>query len=201
MENNIVVFYHARCLDGFSSAWVLWKKFGDEADFIPVSDHHHYPEGLIENKIIYMVDFVFSEEVFNQIKNNAEKIIALDHHETVENVIKQADDYLYSTDKSGATLAWEYFFKDEDVPTFLKYVEAIDLYNFEDLEKTKEILAFVDAEEMNFANWNGLVDRFDNQKDLEEIFKIGGYILNFKENIISSIISKAYEVSFEGYRA
>ena len=35
-EKNIVVLYHADCLDGFGAAYAAWEKFGDTAEYIPV---------------------------------------------------------------------------------------------------------------------------------------------------------------------
>jgi len=34
---SIVVVYHKGCMDGFGAALVAWKKFGDQANYIPVS--------------------------------------------------------------------------------------------------------------------------------------------------------------------
>jgi len=36
VNKEIVVLYHANCLDGFGAAYAAWKKFGDTADYIPV---------------------------------------------------------------------------------------------------------------------------------------------------------------------
>ncbi|MEX2410306.1 MAG: DHHA1 domain-containing protein [Candidatus Paceibacterota bacterium] len=198
MDKEIIVFYHGKCLDGFSSAWVAWKKFGDKADYIPVSDHGMYPEG-VEGKIVYMVDFTFLKEVFEQIQNNAEKVIAIDHHETVEQVTKLADDYSYAVNNSAAVLTWKYFNPDKSVPRFLLYVEDQDIWNF-DLAKSKEILSFMDSQDMNFETWDDLINKFEDDDEFEKILEIGDHILSFKERAINRVSSRAYLVSFEGHK-
>ena len=35
ITKDIVIFYHKECQDGFSGAWVAWKKFGESADYVP----------------------------------------------------------------------------------------------------------------------------------------------------------------------
>lgn len=32
---EIVIIYHAQCRDGLGSAYAAWKKFGDNASYIP----------------------------------------------------------------------------------------------------------------------------------------------------------------------
>src|SRR3990167_9491025 len=43
---NIVVIYHGKCPDGFSAAWIAWKKFGDDAEYIPGRHGEIPPEDL-----------------------------------------------------------------------------------------------------------------------------------------------------------
>jgi hypothetical protein len=43
---DTVVIYHADCRDGFGAAYAAWKKFGDNASYIPWRDHAVAPEGL-----------------------------------------------------------------------------------------------------------------------------------------------------------
>ena len=51
MKNNIVL-YHAGCPDGFGAAWACWKKFGDNAEYMPVS--HGSPPPNVEGKNVYI---------------------------------------------------------------------------------------------------------------------------------------------------
>lgn len=33
-EKSVAVFYHADCTDGFTGAWVAYRKFGAKADYV-----------------------------------------------------------------------------------------------------------------------------------------------------------------------
>lgn len=64
MDNNlkdICVVYHANCADGLGSAYSAWKKFGDNASYIP-HDYNQKEEAvdlLIENltdKNVFFLD-------------------------------------------------------------------------------------------------------------------------------------------------
>ena len=52
LNKDIVVLYHNNCTDGFSSAWVAWKKFGNKAEYIGIGLDDSPLRGLI-NKEIY----------------------------------------------------------------------------------------------------------------------------------------------------
>ena len=45
MERTIVA-YHGNCPDGFGGAYAAWKKFGDTAEYLPLSYGKPVPEGL-----------------------------------------------------------------------------------------------------------------------------------------------------------
>lgn len=196
-ENNktVMVLYHANCLDGFTAAWVAWKKFGNLADYIPVA-HQRTPPGDFKDKEVYFVDFAYPVEITKDILGEAKKVIIIDHHKTTKNSAELAHEHLYSENNSGAVLAWKYFFPEIPVPQLLKYVEDMDLWNFK-LDSTKEIIAFLDKEKFDFERWNNLVDDFENGKSFQEIVKIGENLLEYKNSIIEKISYRSYKVKFE----
>ena len=63
---NIVVLYHNDCTDGFSSAWVAWKKLGDKADYIGINPGTAPIDGL-KNKEIYMLDLIYPTQYLNKL--------------------------------------------------------------------------------------------------------------------------------------
>ena len=87
---SIVVVYHKDCKDGFGAALVAWKKFGDEARYIPMSygteqdsfvddmaKSAKYPPGEL-----YVLDFSFNTDQLRRLAKMLEKITILDHHDT-----------------------------------------------------------------------------------------------------------------------
>ena len=63
---SIVVLYHHDCTDGFSAAWVAWKKFGNTADYIGINPGTA-PIGGLKNKEIYMVDLIYPDQYINKL--------------------------------------------------------------------------------------------------------------------------------------
>ena len=56
---DIVVIYHDQCRDGLGAAYAAWKKFGENASYIPRKTQDPVPEGL-EDKEIYIVVYSYS---------------------------------------------------------------------------------------------------------------------------------------------
>ncbi len=56
--NEILVLYHAGCLDGFGSAFATWKKIGFDADYIPISYPRRESFEIFDRyKTVYILDF------------------------------------------------------------------------------------------------------------------------------------------------
>jgi len=76
-EKNIAVLYHGGCPDGFGGAYAAWKKFGDDADYIPMKYNWPVPEKL-DGKELYFIDFdgidAFSE-LIEQIRAQDKKVL------------------------------------------------------------------------------------------------------------------------------
>ena len=88
MENekitkDIVILYHGDCNDGFGGAWAAWKKFGNDADYVPLHHGLPLPEGL-NDKHIFFVDIIPDETTIKKVISNNKSVIAIDHHKTGE---------------------------------------------------------------------------------------------------------------------
>jgi hypothetical protein len=87
---SIVVVYHKDCKDGFGAALVAWKKFGDEARYIPVS-YGTEQDSFVDDMAklakhppgeLYVLDFSFNTDQLHRLAKMLEKITILDHHDT-----------------------------------------------------------------------------------------------------------------------
>jgi uncharacterized protein len=83
---SIVVVYHKDCKDGFGAALVAWKKFGDEARYIPVS-YGTEQDSFVDNMAksakhplgeLYVLDFSFNTYQLRRLAKMLEKITILD---------------------------------------------------------------------------------------------------------------------------
>jgi uncharacterized protein len=87
---SIVVVYHKDCKDGFGAALVAWKKFGDEARYIPVSygtEQDSFVDDMAKSAEhppgeLYVLDFSFNTDQLRRLAKMLEKITILDHHDT-----------------------------------------------------------------------------------------------------------------------
>lgn len=79
--------YHGNCADGFTSAWIVHKKFGDKYEYIPgiyTTMEFDTIVGLCKDREVLMVDFSYTRDVMSMIIDVATKVTILDHHKTAE---------------------------------------------------------------------------------------------------------------------
>ena len=79
-----LVIYHANCTDGFGAAFAAWLKFGDEAEYIPMSYNQALPEQLHSpvGLELYILDFSFRRDQMDTFFKYAKRVVWLDHHKT-----------------------------------------------------------------------------------------------------------------------
>ncbi len=196
---GIVIIYHGDCPDGFGGAWAAHKKFGDKADYLGVHHDQPPPEGL-EDKEIYMIDFVYPLEITKELISRNKRVTAIDHHVTREEAAKLTQDYSYAIDNSGSVLAWQYFHKDEPVPLLLKYLEDVDLWRFK-LPDSKSVATYVDSYDYDFKAWDKLVEGVENEKTRKELIERGNLILKYQDELIKRIAEECSRlVEFEGHQ-
>ena len=140
-----LVLYHAKCPDGFASAWAAWKKLGQTAEYIPCQYGDPVPE--VSGKDVYIVDYSFPRAVLLEMAEEARHVTLLDHHKTAEadlkDLIHSNLEIRFDMRKSGATLTWNYFHGDE--PCWLvDYAEDRDLW-LHKLPDTLEINSYLQS--------------------------------------------------------
>ena len=156
--------YHGNCADGFTAAWVVKRKFGDDVEFHAGFYGEEPPEECIDRDVI-IVDFSYNRRLMEWICEVARSVLVIDHHKSAEANLKGLDDAFDNTDlvfdmeRSGAMLTWDYYngFKDTafESPALIDYVQDRDLWKF-DLPMSKEYTAAVFSMEYTFDNWDKL---------------------------------------------
>lgn len=195
---DVVIIYHGECPDGFSAAWVAWKKFGDGADYVPAHHQELPPEDLV-GKEIFMLDFSFPMEIMARIVKENKKVTVIDHHKSAEGSVKMAHEYLYEMNHSGAALAWRFFYPDLTIPWLIKYVEDMDIWKL----KLPDIFAMtlvLNSFKKDFETWNKLAKDLDDESVRDQYIKQGNIILKYENKLIDEIMDSNKEiVNFEGY--
>jgi|SRR3989338_9308422 len=196
---NIVVLYHNDCTDGFSSAWVAWKKLGDKADYIGINPGTAPIDGL-KNKEIYMLDLIYPTQYLNKLIIDNKKFIAIDHHFSNQRSFGLIKDGLFEIKHSGAVLAWNYFYPKIKVPKLLTHVEDMDLWKFK-IPGSKEMIAYLDTVDFDFKKWDEVIEATEDKSKYQEYLDKGSVILKYQDQLIESIITNhAVMVNFLGYK-
>lgn len=158
--------YHGNCADGFAAAWVVRKRFGAGTEFL--AGFYGVPPPDVTGRYVLLVDFSYKRETLVQMAAKAFGILILDHHKTAEADLVDLPGNVHTVfdmNRSGAMLAWDYFFPNEEPPQLLRHVQDRDLWQFK-LPGTREIQAAVFSYPYDFDVWDQLMTSYPLE-DLE----------------------------------
>lgn len=174
MTNKILVIYHGNCADGFTSAWIARKVYGDAADYFP-GTYGDSPPDVSQYTGVFMLDFSYKRPVLVDLatKNPEVRFIIFDHHKTAqEDLIDLPSNVntVFNMEESGASLTWDYFFPNLPRPDIVELVKDRDLWHFKD-ERTRPFAAGLFARTYEFANWDFAAENighiYDDGKAIE----------------------------------
>lgn len=177
--NKTLCIYHSNCADGFGAAWVVRKALGAENVEFHAGVYGREPPDVTDRNVI-IVDFSYKRSVLEEMASRAKTILILDHHKTaaedLDNILRAPrwsiwkgicdDDIIMSPsvrmtsifdmERSGAGIAWDYFFSDQPRPVLIDHIEDRDLWLFR-LEGTREIQACLFSFSYDFDVWDHLM--------------------------------------------
>lgn len=121
-----------------------------------------------------MVDFSYKRPVLERMAAQAQMILILDHHKTAAEdldgfrrpiwgaqAISEGIWAEFDMNRSGAGLAWDFFFPGEPRPKLIDYIEDRDLWRFA-LGGTREIQANLFSFPYDFEIWDGLMEKAES---------------------------------------
>lgn len=151
-----ICIYHGNCADGFTAAWVAHKHFGGEVELVAGVYQRDPPD--VTDRDVFMVDFSYKRPVLEAMRDRAKSITVLDHHKTAEADLRDllGVQTVFDMNRSGARIAWDYWFSGHEPPRTLLHVEDRDLWRFA-LPMTREIQANVFSYPYEIAVWDGLM--------------------------------------------
>lgn len=198
INKQIVVLYHGKCPDGFAAAYVAWKKFGNTAEYLPVSYGDAPPEGL-EGREVYIVDFCYEDpEQMRKLVKTTKRLVVLDHHESNKAMTEGAPEHVYDASRSGATIAWKYFHPDSPVPRLMTYLEDGDLYRYS-LPETRDIFSYLLVLPFEFSAWDAFALDLEDGPRRNDILKKASTYTEFFNAFAQMSVERAKKVRFEGY--
>jgi hypothetical protein len=162
------VIYHAGCPDGFGAAWAAWRRWGDDARYIPRGHDDRFEPGRFDGQVVVFADISLPNKSLRALAEVAAQVVVLDHHITafeqfnadpaVENVMREHGHVVhFDLGHSGAVLAWHYFHPEEPPPDLLLYVEDQDLWNWK-LPQSEEVNAAIGSYGREFDVWTRLAE-------------------------------------------
>lgn len=197
-----LVFYHNDA-DGILAS-LIFQKVDPAARTFPIN--YDQMDKLLscteKANTIWFLDFAPTPEVYEQIKDRYKRIIIIDHHRT-------AQDYAYGDDKvtwfcspnkCGASLLWEFLFKDVDPPKIVELVEEHDIAPKASRESYGISLA-VETPYLRLLVRQALDDAEDVQDlALEELLTFANTLATYQiERTQNLLDEKGFEVTLDGY--
>jgi uncharacterized protein len=184
----IYILYHANCFDGFGSAYAAWKALGETATYIPVQHGQPFPE-IPDQSEVYIQDFAYSRAELLRLSDRHE-IKVLDHHKTAMNDLSDLSFTIFNLNKSGATIAWEFWHPNQPIPELLLYVEDRDLQRLK-LSESQSVHYALMSYPMDFQVWDTLA--------VEQLKVEGKIITQFAQQMIEDICRKVQFLEVGGY--
>lgn len=215
-----VCVYHFPCDDGFASAFAVWKKYGDEVEYIPFN-YGYKPEALkglfedLKGKNVLVADFSFKYHECKEAAKATRSIVFLDHHDSAERELEHItelktphQDYVEielrgTTDnmlahfdmvRSGAMLTWTFIHGGADIPPMFDYIQDRDLFAGQFAE-TPAVRAYIQSLPHQFQFW----DKHLFHRNIEEVFAEGWAIKRFYDRRVEDVAETAHLQNFAGY--
>lgn len=168
-KQKVFIYYHGGgCYDGFTAGWVAhrwYKRFSSltQIECIPAVYQTPLPraEELLgpERDIAVFVDYSRPRAELQALVDRGIFVIVLDHHETAQKDLVgfkppiEDGRVVFDMKRSGAGIAWDYFFGDRRRPLAIDYVEDRDLWAFK-YPSTPFFHAYLTSLPQTFEQWD-----------------------------------------------
>ena len=195
-----MVIYHTYadkpCHDGFTAAWIACKYLPE--DTILIAAKYGDPAPDVTGSDVYVLDFSFPRDVLIRMNEQAAHLVVLDHHATAQRELEGLDFCQFSTERSGAMMAWDFFREDGDTcPELVKHVQDRDLWRWE-LPHSKGVSAYLTTVRTDFESWTEAARLI--QFELEAVVSQGAAVLRYIDQYVEGMKKNSYLVSFEGHK-
>jgi oligoribonuclease NrnB/cAMP/cGMP phosphodiesterase (DHH superfamily) len=195
-----IVYYHARCIDGFGAAWSAWRSLGDGGvDYRPFKHSSVSYENIDGEDVVYFLDCLpENKEDLKNLVNLCSHITIIDHHKTAIPIIapfKNCPNLELHIDmkRSGSMMAWNHFHPGVAPPELIKYIQDVDLWNWE-LEHTEAATESLRTYEHDFEVWTSLME------NPEVLIKEGTALIRYKNLRIQELLGNIYFAEVGGYQ-
>lgn len=198
-----ICIYHANCCDGFAAAWAARRALGPYVEFIPAQYKTAPPD--VSGADVVIVDFSYKRPVLEQMALTARSILVLDHHKTAQSDLAGLPEpvggqweahrsaagnpaALFDMSRSGAQMAWDFFFPDDERPFLIDVVADRDLWRWQ-IAMSRELNAVIASHPFDFTEWNTLARKLLNSSGVEGMAAEGAAILRAHDKLVEQVIA------------
>lgn len=187
--------YHDKCMDGYTSAWIVGRTRGEKVELFPASYGDKPPFELAKDRNVYIVDFSYPKNDILALAVYARKIIILDHHKTAKADLEAVigNPYIpnvagvFSESSSGAGLCWDWFVGTDKHPWIVAYVQDRDLWKFAYGDDSKAFHAWLSCQRFVPEAWEDIFEQMEDGQTRNEILERGHAILRSNQFIIHDL--------------
>lgn len=185
-----ICIYHGNCADGFTAAWAVWKALGEAVEFVPGIYGQEPPDVTDANVIMVdfsykrpvleaMADKANSILILDHHKTAQADLSGFGvdiskwdapfgwdrhltnvHQDYCEGIARPVY-VLFDMGRSGAQLAWDFFFPAGKLrPPLVEYVADRDLWRFNE-PRSRAISAWYFSHPYDFPTWDRLAETLE----------------------------------------
>ena len=187
-----LVIYHAKCPDGMTAAWAVWKALGD-GDYVPATHGDAPPD--VAGRDVVIVDFAYKRAVMQAMAAAAKSLLVLDHHKSAQADLEGLPFAVFDMGRSGAGMAWDRFHPGQPRPALVDLVEDNDLWRHA-LRGAREFHLRLEMENMDFACWDRVAGM--QATELDAYIAEGALLKRAFDGEVHALLEDRYAVTLAG---
>ena len=191
VDQSPLIIVHDPCHDGNAAAWCAWKFYKGKCEIVRRNYGEDPPD--VDGRHVLMFDLSWERGTMWTMAERAASIRVFDHHKTAAEVLDGLPFATFDMERSGAQLAWDYFFPTEQRPDYIESVADRDLFRFA-LSDTRMLHAYRDSWPFEVAS----AEHF-YATDPERMVSHGASILRYQRQMVLLILQLATVRKFEGH--
>lgn len=196
-----VVFYHHPCSDGFTAAWAA-RRWNPALRLLPYDHDTKVPDLYLEDRVV-MIDCCFPRTDLLRLRGQVGDLLVLDHHQSSAQSCGDLSFCHFEQNRSGAGLAWEFFFPSEPPPLLVQYVQDQDLHT-RIYEDTRDFMPAVYSRGLSFDWWSYLggfsKDSPEARKNLQEFLEKGAMLREHFSHLMDEMVARSFVLQLFGHR-
>lgn len=192
-----LIIYHGDCNDGFGAALAAYLKYGDKAQYIPGMYDGFVPE--VTGRDVLIFDYHFKHDVLIEMHSKANSLLLLDHHATVMDSLSDLPYAQFDINKSGAMLAWEYFFKDS-APEMFYWLQDRDLW-LNQYPESNSFFYYLNSHPYDLKVWAQIYYDLQDNNKRDSILNTGNQIYSYYKIQLELLLKHhAKEIIIDGVK-